>query len=67
MRLATTRGDRVLAAARRPGTALALADLARQNRNVSVLSIDVTDGRAWVGLTDKNHFGLLNTTEESAS
>ncbi len=28
-RLATTRGDRVLAAARRPGAALALADLAR--------------------------------------
>jgi len=42
-RLATERGDRVLAAARRPGAALALADLARRNRNVSVLNIDVTD------------------------
>ncbi len=42
-RLATTRGDRVLAAARRPGAALALADLARRNRNVSVLNLDVTD------------------------
>ena len=42
-RLATTRGDRVLAAARRPGAAQALADLARRNRNLSVLSIDVTD------------------------
>ncbi len=34
-RLATERGDRVLAAARRPGEAPALADLARRNRNVS--------------------------------
>ncbi len=42
-RLATERGDRVLAAARRPGAALALADLARRNRNVSVLNLDVTD------------------------
>jgi NAD(P)-dependent dehydrogenase (short-subunit alcohol dehydrogenase family) len=42
-RLAAERGDRVLAAARRPGAALALADLARRNRNVSVLNIDVTD------------------------
>jgi len=42
-RLATERGDRVLAAARRPGAALALADLARHNRNVSVLNLDVTD------------------------
>ena len=42
-RLATTRGDLVLAAARRPGAALALADLARRNRNVSVLNLDVTD------------------------
>jgi NAD(P)-dependent dehydrogenase (short-subunit alcohol dehydrogenase family) len=42
-RLATKRGDRVLAAARRPGAALALADLARRNRNVSVLNLDVTD------------------------
>ncbi len=42
-RLAAERGDRVLAAARRPGAALALADLARQNRNVSVLNLDVTD------------------------
>ena len=41
--LATERGDRVLAAARRPGAALALADLARRNRNVSVLNLDVTD------------------------
>ena len=41
-RLATTRGDLVLAAARRPGAALALADLARRNRNVSVLNLDVT-------------------------
>ncbi len=42
-RLATERGDLVLAAARRPGAALALADLARRNRNVSVLNLDVTD------------------------
>ncbi len=42
-RLATERGDRVLAAARRPGAALALVDLARRNRNVSVLNLDVTD------------------------
>ncbi len=42
-RLATERGDRVLAAARRPGAALALADLARRNRNVLVLNLDVTD------------------------
>ncbi len=42
-RLAAERGDRVLAAARRPGAALALADLARRNHNVSVLNIDVTD------------------------
>ena len=42
-RLATKRGDLVLAAARRPGAALALADLARRNRNVSVLNLDVTD------------------------
>ncbi len=40
--LATERGDRVLAAARRPGAALALADLARRNDNVSVLTLDVT-------------------------
>ncbi|MCH8953614.1 MAG: SDR family NAD(P)-dependent oxidoreductase, partial [Proteobacteria bacterium] len=42
-RLATKRGDLVLAAARRPGAALALADLARRNRNISVLNLDVTD------------------------
>jgi NAD(P)-dependent dehydrogenase (short-subunit alcohol dehydrogenase family) len=42
-RLAMERGDRVLAAARRPGEAPALADLARKNANVSVLNIDVTD------------------------
>ncbi len=42
-RLATERGDLVLAAARRPGAALALADLARRNRTVSVLNLDVTD------------------------
>ncbi|MHA1529766.1 MAG: SDR family oxidoreductase [Alphaproteobacteria bacterium] len=42
-RLATKRGDLVLAAARRPGAALALDDLARKNRNVSVLNLDVTD------------------------
>jgi len=42
-RLATERGDRVLAAARRPGAALALTDLARRNRNISVLNLDVTD------------------------
>jgi NAD(P)-dependent dehydrogenase (short-subunit alcohol dehydrogenase family) len=42
-RLAAARGDRVLAAARRPGAALALADLARKSRNVSVLNLDVTD------------------------
>jgi len=42
-RLATKRGDLVLAAARRPGAAVALDDLARRNRNVSVLSLDVTD------------------------
>ena len=37
------RGDGGLAAARRPGAALALADLARRNRNISVLNLDVTD------------------------
>ena len=42
-RLAAERGDRVLAAARRPGAALALADLADANANLSVLNIDVTD------------------------
>ena len=42
-RLAARRGDRVLAAARRPGAAEALADLARRDTNVSVLNIDVTD------------------------
>ncbi|MFQ5565570.1 MAG: SDR family oxidoreductase [Paracoccaceae bacterium] len=42
-RLAAKRGDRVLAAARRPGEAVALSELARKRRNVSVLSIDVTD------------------------
>ena len=41
--LAMDRGDRVLAAARRPGEAPALADLARKNANISVLNIDVTD------------------------
>ena len=41
--LAAARGDRVLAAARRPGEAVALADLARARRNVSVLNLDVTD------------------------
>ncbi|HUS52757.1 MAG TPA: SDR family oxidoreductase [Thermohalobaculum sp.] len=41
--LALERGDRVLAAARRPGQAPALADLARKNKNLSVLNIDVTD------------------------
>ena len=42
-RLAAERGDRVLAAARRPGAALALNDLARTNSNISVLNTDVTD------------------------
>ncbi len=42
-RLAAKRGDLVLAAARRPGAAVALDDLARRNRNVTVLSLDVTD------------------------
>ncbi|HSF95839.1 MAG TPA: SDR family oxidoreductase [Thermohalobaculum sp.] len=41
--LATKRGDRVFAAARRPGEAVALADLARAHSNVSVLNLDVTD------------------------
>jgi NAD(P)-dependent dehydrogenase (short-subunit alcohol dehydrogenase family) len=41
--LAAGRGDRVLAAARRPGEAPALAELARHNANVTVLNIDVTD------------------------
>jgi NAD(P)-dependent dehydrogenase (short-subunit alcohol dehydrogenase family) len=41
--LAMDRGDRVLAAARRPGEAPALADLARKNANISALNIDVTD------------------------
>ena len=41
--LALQRGDRVLAAARRPGLAPALTDLARKNKNLSVLNIDVTD------------------------
>jgi NAD(P)-dependent dehydrogenase (short-subunit alcohol dehydrogenase family) len=42
-RLAAERGDRVLAAARRPGQAPALANLARDNSNVSVVNLDVTD------------------------
>ena len=42
-RLAAIRGDRLLAAARRPGEAPALAELARRNRNVTVLNLDVTD------------------------
>ncbi len=42
-RLAAERGDRVLAAARRPGAAVALDELARANANLSVLNIDVTD------------------------
>ena len=42
-RLAAERGDRVLAAARRPGAALALNDLACTNPNISVLNTDVTD------------------------
>ena len=41
--LALERGDRVLAAARRPGQATALAELARGHANLSVLNIDVTD------------------------
>ena len=41
--LALARGDRVLAAARRPGQATALAELARGHANLSVLNIDVTD------------------------
>jgi NAD(P)-dependent dehydrogenase (short-subunit alcohol dehydrogenase family) len=42
-RLAAERGDRVFAAARRPGAALALTELARTRRSLSVLNIDVTD------------------------
>ena len=42
-RLAAERGDRVLAAARRPGEAVALQDLARGHDNVTVLNFDVTD------------------------
>ena len=42
-RLAALRGDRVLAAARRPGAAKALNDMARHDGNFSVLNIDVTD------------------------
>jgi NAD(P)-dependent dehydrogenase (short-subunit alcohol dehydrogenase family) len=42
-RLAAERGDRVLAAARRPGAALALNDLAKASANISVLNLDVTD------------------------
>jgi len=42
-RIAAERGDRVLAAARRPGEAVALSELARHNANVSVLNLDVTD------------------------
>ncbi len=42
-RLAAERGDRVLAAARRPGAAPELAELAGRQPNVSVLTIDVTD------------------------
>ena len=42
-RLAAERGDRVYAAARRPGAALALDELARSHRSLSVLNIDVTD------------------------
>jgi NAD(P)-dependent dehydrogenase (short-subunit alcohol dehydrogenase family) len=42
-RLAGERGDRVLAAARRPSEAPALTDLARDNSNVSVVNLDVTD------------------------
>jgi len=42
-RLAAERGDRVFAAARRPGAALALGELARSHRGLSVLNLDVTD------------------------
>jgi NAD(P)-dependent dehydrogenase (short-subunit alcohol dehydrogenase family) len=42
-RLAVERGDRVFAAARRPGSALALNDLAKDHHALSVLNIDVTD------------------------
>jgi NAD(P)-dependent dehydrogenase (short-subunit alcohol dehydrogenase family) len=41
--LAAQRGDRVLAAARRPCLAEALNDLARRNPQISVLNLDVTD------------------------
>jgi NAD(P)-dependent dehydrogenase (short-subunit alcohol dehydrogenase family) len=41
--LTLQRGDRVLAAARRPGLAPALTELARKNKNLVVLNIDVTD------------------------
>lgn len=41
--LTLNRGDNVLAAARRPGAAIALADLAQKNANLTVLNIDVTD------------------------
>ena len=42
-RLTAGRGDRVLAAARRPGEAVALQELARSQSNVTVLNFDVTD------------------------
>ena len=50
--LAARRGDQVLAAARRPGAALALADLARAFPNVSTLNTDVTDPEELVAAAD---------------
>ena len=42
-RMAAERGDKVFAAARRPGEAVALAELARRHQNMTVLNLDVTD------------------------
>jgi NAD(P)-dependent dehydrogenase (short-subunit alcohol dehydrogenase family) len=52
-RLAATRGDRVFAAARRPGQAEALAELARKQANVTVLNLDVTDPDEMAGAAAK--------------
>ena len=42
-RLAAKRGDRVLAAARRPGQSEALREVAESSRGITVLNFDVTD------------------------
>lgn len=60
-RQTAARGDRVLAAARRPGIAEALTELARHQKNVTVLNFDVTDPEemAAAAALDKTPIDLL--------